>query len=213
MSTPDGCRLYLITPDSIPDVAAFARLLEDTLAGGDVGCLQLRLKGADDGEILSAVKQLMPICHKRDVAFILNDRPDLAAQAGCDGVHIGPEDMPYAEARRIVGPDATVGVTCKDSRHFAMEVAEAGADYVAFGALFPSTTKGDTTPVDLEVIEIWAEMTNVPCVAIGGITVMNCEPVIKAGADFIAVCSGVWNYPQGPATAVRDFNALFAKLR
>jgi len=213
MSAPEGCRLYLITPDKIPDVVAFARLLEATLAAGDVACLQLRLKGADDAEILTCIDRLMPICHQRDVAFILNDRPDLAAQAKCDGVHIGPEDMPYDEARRIVGADLTVGVTCKDSRHFAMEVAEAGADYVAFGAFFPTTTKTDTTPADPEVIEIWAEMTNVPCVAIGGITVDNCEILVKAGADFIAVCGGVWNYADGPAAAVRDFNALFAKLR
>jgi len=154
----------------------------------------------------------MPICHAHDVAFILNDRPDLAAAFGCDGVHVGPEDMSYDEARRIMGPDATVGVTCKNSRHLAMELADAGADYVAFGAFFPSSTKEDTTPVDPEIVEIWAETTNVPCVAIGGITVENCEAMVKAGADFIAVSSGVWNYPSGPAAAVRDFNAIFSKL-
>ena len=213
MSSAEGCRLYLITPDHIPDLADFARLLEDTLAAGDVACVQLRLKGVDDEAITAAVKKLMPVCHKHDVAFILNDRPDLAAELGCDGVHIGPDDMSYDEARDIMGSNATVGVTCKDSRHIAMELAEAGADYVAFGAVYPTTTKDCATPVDLETIEIWSETTNVPCVAIGGITVENCEAVVKTGADFIAVCSGVWNYAQGPAAAVRDFNAAFAKGR
>lgn len=206
---PGGCRLYLITPDKIPDATAFAQLLDEALSAGDVACVQLRLKGADDATVIAAAQTLMPVCHKHDVAFILNDRPDLAAQLGCDGVHIGPDDMPYDEARRIMGPDATVGVTCKASRHLAMEVAEAGADYVAFGAIFPTSTKDDATPVDLEELEIWSETTNVPCVAIGGITVENCEAVIKTGADFIAVCSGVWNYASGPAAAVRDFNAVF----
>jgi len=211
--TEHGCRLYLITPENIPDVDAFARTLDEALAAGDVACLQLRLKGVDDVTISAAVNKLMPVCHKRDVAFILNDRPDLAAQLGCDGVHVGPEDMPYDEARETMGRDATVGVTCKDSRHVAMEVGEAGADYVAFGAFFPSSTKDDTTPVDIEVVEVWSETTNVPCVAIGGITVENCEPIVKAGADFIAVCGGIWNYAGGPAAAVRDFNAIFSKLR
>lgn len=210
MSDEPRCRLYLITPD-IPDLADFARLLDETLDAGDVACVQLRLKGADDETIEAHVKKLMPVCHRHDVAFILNDRPDLAKAFKCDGVHIGADDIPYDEARRIMGPDATVGVTCKDSRHLAMELAEAGADYVAFGAFFPTTTKQDTVPADPEVIEIWSETTTVPCVAIGGITVENCEPLVKAGADFIAVCSGVWKYPQGPAAAVRDFNAVFAR--
>jgi len=209
----EGCRLYLITPDNIPDLDAFAGLLRQALEAGDVACVQLRLKGADDGTISTYVKKLMPVCHAHDVAFILNDRPDLAAALGCDGVHIGHEDTPYKEARAIMGPNATVGVTCKDSRHLAMELADAGADYVAFGAFFPSATKDDTTPADIEIVEIWTETTTVPCVAIGGITVENCEAVVRAGADFIAVCGGVWNYGAGPAAAVRDFNEVFARLR
>jgi thiamine-phosphate pyrophosphorylase len=208
----NGCRLYLITPAEIADVDAFAALLGETLAAGDVASLQLRLKGLDDGIILATAKKLMPVCHAHDVAFILNDRPDLARALNCDGVHVGPEDASYDEARAIVGPDMAVGVTCKNSRHLAMDVAEAGADYVAFGAFFPSGTKDDTTPAELEILEIWSETTNVPCVAIGGITVANCEPVVRTGADFIAVCGGVWNHPQGPAQAVREFNEIFQRL-
>jgi thiamine-phosphate pyrophosphorylase len=152
----------------------------------------------------------MPLCHARDVAFILNDRPDLAAALGCDGVHIGPDDMPYDEARRLVGPGATVGVSAKDSRHRAMELAERGADYVAFGAFFPSPTKADTRPVDPEILEIWSSTTTVPCVAVGGITVDNCRPLVAAGADFLAVSSGVWAHPEGPAAAVAAFNRIFS---
>jgi thiamine-phosphate pyrophosphorylase len=204
------CRLYLITPDSIPDLAAFAATLDAALSAGDVACVQLRLKNVSDDAITDAVNALQPICHQHEVAFILNDRPDLAAALDCDGVHIGEEDMPYREARALMGPDRTVGVTCKNSRHDAMDLAEAGADYVAFGAFFPTSTKADTTPADIETLEVWSETTNVPCVAIGGITVENCGPIVAAGADFIAVSSGVWNYADGPAAAVKAFNAAFA---
>ena len=208
MASPDGCRLYLITPSEIPDGRAFAALLDETLAAGDVASVQLRLKGVDDDVIFALGRKLLPVCHAHDVAFILNDRPDLARDLKCDGVHVGPEDASYEEARAIVGPNAAVGVTCKDSRHLAMEVAEAGADYVAFGAFFPSGTKDNTTPADLEILEIWSETTNVPCVAIE-----NCEPVVRAGADFIAVCGGVWKHPRGPAQAVREFNEILQRLR
>ena len=204
-----SCRLYLITPPALPE--GFEKKLAEALAAGDVACVQLRLKNVDDAAISAAVKKLMPVCHAHDVAFILNDRPDLAAALNCDGVHIGPEDMPYREARSLLGPEKTVGVTCKDSRHDAMDVAEAGADYVAFGAFFPTTTKENTASVTPEILEVWTETTTVPCVAIGGVTVENCEPLVQAGADFIAVCNGVWNYAAGPAAAVRDFNAVFAK--
>ncbi|MBL8629885.1 MAG: thiamine phosphate synthase [Rhodospirillaceae bacterium] len=207
------CRLYLLTPPAIPDLTSFARTLEETLAAGDVASVQLRLKGCDDGAIKGAVRALMPICHAKDVAFILNDRPDLAKQLGCDGVHVGPEDASYDEARSIVGPDAMVGVTCRDSRHVAMDLAEDGADYVAFGPFFASSTKdvSDREPVDPEILEIWSTTINVPCVAIGGITVENCEPLVAAGADFLAVTNGVWGYKDGPAAAVKAFNAIFDK--
>lgn len=174
-----------------------------------MACFQLRLKGVDDDAIRAAVKKLMPIVQARGVAFILNDRPDLAAQLRCDGVHVGPEDMSYREARQLVGPDAIVGVSAKASRHDAMEAAEDGADYVAFGAFFPTTTKDVPEPISPEILEVWSETTTVPCVAIGGITVENCDPLIAAGADFLAVSSGIWNHPDGPAAAVIAFNKKF----
>ena len=155
-----------------------------------------------------AAEILMPVCHRHDVAFLINDRPDLAREMGADGVHIGQEDAGYADARALVGEDATVGVTCHNSLHLAMEAAEAGADYVAFGAFFPTRTKEPKSKADLETLESWAAATVVPCVAIGGITVENCRPLIRAGADFLAVVGGVWSHREGPAAAVRAFAAI-----
>jgi thiamine-phosphate pyrophosphorylase len=150
-------------------------------------------------------RAVLPVAHAHEVAVVLNDRPDLAARLGCDGVHVGQDDAPYAEARRLMGPRAMVGVTCHDSRHLAMEAAEAGADYVAFGAIFPTTTKDAPTSCDLETLAIWQETMQTPCVAIGGITPENCGPVVQAGADFLAASSAVWSHPEGPSAAVKAF--------
>ncbi len=201
------CRLYLITPPKIGDLAVFAGALKSALDAGDVAALQIRLKPATDEEIAAACRTLAPVAQAKGVAVILNDRPDLAASLGLDGVHIGQDDAPYAEARRAVGPGRAVGVTCHDSKHLAMEAAEAGADYVAFGAFFPTETKEAIGRPDLELLTDWQEIMQVPCVAIGGITVENCAPLIAAGADFLAVSSGVWRRPAGAAAAVRAFNA------
>jgi thiamine-phosphate pyrophosphorylase len=206
MPEPD-CRLYLITPPKIDDLPAFLKSLEDALSAGDVAALQVRLKDVPDTEIERVTRAALPLAHAHNVAVILNDRPDLASRLGCDGVHVGQDDVPYAEARRIMGPRAVVGVTCHDSRHLAMEAAEAGADYVAFGAMFPTTTKDAPTPCDLETLSIWQETMQTPCVAIGGITPENCGPVVKAGADFLAVSSAVWSCPRGPGAAVKAFLA------
>ncbi|TAN55709.1 MAG: thiamine phosphate synthase, partial [Rhodospirillales bacterium] len=138
---------------------------------------------------------------------LLNDRPDLAKAAGLDGVHVGQEDASYAEARRILGPKAIVGVTCHASRHLAMEAGDAGADYVAFGAFYSTTTKEAKTRAEPEILEWWSSVTVVPCVAIGGITPANCKPLVKAGADFLAVSSSVWAHPDGPAAGVVAMDA------
>lgn len=205
-------RLYLITPPAL-DPDRFALDLEEALSGGDVASLQLRLKDVDDNAIRRAAVILKPIAQGRGVAFIMNDRPDLAAELDCDGVHVGEEDMPYAEARRLLGPDRIVGVTCGDSRHRAIVAAEAGADYVAFGAFFPSLTKAGAkfrpTP---DLIAWWTQTMVVPCCAIGGITQENCPPLVEAGADFLAVIGAVWSHPAGPRAAVAEFNEVFARL-
>ena len=150
------CRLYLITPSAIDDLAAFGRVLAEALDAGDVAALQIRLKDADDEVIAAAVDVLSPICHGRGVAVILNDRPDLAARFGCDGVHVGQGDAPLAQARKLMGK-GMVGVTCHDSRHLAMEAAEGGADYVAFGAFFPTSTKETGFRPDPEILTVWQE--------------------------------------------------------
>ena len=204
----DRCRLYLITPPKF-ELPAFAEVLKRALGAGDVASLQLRLKDAPEEDIARAVETLMPIAQKAGVAFILNDRPDLAKKNGCDGVHIGQEDASYAEARAIVGTDSIVGVTCHASRHLAMEAADAGADYVAFGAFFPTATKEAKSHADPNLLKWWSDLMVVPCVAIGGITVANAKPLVEAGADFLAVSSGVWEHPDGPEAAVKAFNALF----
>jgi thiamine-phosphate pyrophosphorylase len=204
----DRCRLYLITPPRL-EPRVFAETLKRALGAGDVASLQLRLKPASDEEITQAVELLMPMAQNADVAFILNDRPDLASKLGCDGVHVGQEDASYTEARAALEPDRIVGVTCHASRHLAIEAAEAGADYVAFGAFFPTRTKEAKTHADVELLAWWSELMLVPCVAIGGITVENAAPLVAAGTDFLAVSSGVWDHPDGPDAAVKAFNALF----
>ena len=207
---PPLCRLYLITPPRIDDLAGFGRSLAHALDAGDVACLQIRLKDQPQAVVAAAVDALMPIAQARDAAVILNDDPALAARLGCDGVHIGQDDAPLAEARRLMGRERTVGVTCHDSLHLAMEAAEGGADYVAFGAFFPTRTKKAKTHAELELLRGWQADMLTPCVAIGGITVATARQVAAAGADFIAVSAGVWSHGEGPAAAVAAFNAELA---
>lgn len=194
------CRLYLITPTTLPP--GFADTLAAALDAGDVAAVQLRLKDVDDDSIRRAAELLRPVVQSRGVAFLMNDRPDLAVATGCDGAHVGQGDMPVAEARRVLGT-LQLGVSCHGSRDLGFAAGEAGADYVAFGAFFPTTTKDVDVRADIETLEVWAETMTVPCVAIGGITAANCAPLVRAGADFLAVVSAVWSHPDGAATGVR----------
>lgn len=205
---PERTRLYLITPPAF-SLAPFAAQLAEALDGGDVAAVQLRLKDVSDAEILRIGAALKPIIQDADAAFILNDRPDLAARLDADGVHVGQQDMPYKEARALMGADKSIGVTCHASRHLAMEAAEAGANYVAFGAFYPSTTKTPAHWAEPDLLAWWQETMEIPCVAIGGITLENAEPLVRAGADFLAVANGVWMNTEGPRAAVAAFNALF----
>ena len=204
-SEKPACELYLITPSQIDDLSGFAGTLDAVLATGHVACVQLRLKGVSDERIVEAVQTLMPVCHKHEVAFILNDRADLAAELDVDGVHIGQHDGDVRTVRSLLGHNKDIGVTCHDSTHLAYEAGEAGADYVAFGAFFPTTTKETEFRPELEILTTWDEVTDLPCVAIGGITVENCREVANAGAHFVAVSSGVWDYADGPVAAADAF--------
>ncbi|BBE34874.1 thiamine phosphate synthase [Sphingosinicella microcystinivorans] len=198
------CQLYLISPERYDP--GFPEKLKAALDAGVVAAFQLRLKGVEDMEILRAGAALKPILAAYDVAFILNDRADLAKELGADGVHLGQTDGSVAEARSLLGHDAQIGVTCHDSRHLAMEAGEAGADYVAFGAFYPTSTKATTHRPDPSILSWWTTISEIPCVAIGGITAENASPLIEAGADFLAVSGAVWN--ADPASAVRDFAKL-----
>jgi thiamine-phosphate pyrophosphorylase len=200
------CRLYLITPPTIDDLASFVAASEAALGAGDVAALQIRLKDAAESAIAAAVAALGPIVRRHGASLILNDRSDLAARFDCDGVHIGQDDGTVAAARAALGHDRIIGVTCHASRDLAMAAAEAGADYVAFGAFFPTMTKAVVHRPEIEILSIWQETMLTPCVAIGGVTAGNCRPLVAAGADFIAVSAGVWAHPRGPAAAVAAFN-------
>ena len=202
----ERCRVYLITPAVLQPVS-FADRLAAALDADDVAAVQLRLKDVGDDVWRRAIDSLRPVCQARDVAFILNDRADLVKPTGCDGVHVGQDDMPAREARRLIGPDLTLGVTCKGSRDLAMQAGEDGADYVAFGAFYPSTTKAVTALLDPEILRWWSEMMELPSCAIGGITAENCAPLVRAGTDFLAVVGCVWNHPDGPAAGVKALNA------
>jgi thiamine-phosphate pyrophosphorylase len=205
MKTPT-CQLYLISPLDVG--GDFADRLTQAFDAGPVAAFQFRVKDLEQHEAARLAEPLQAICAERDVAFIVNDDVALAKRLGADGVHLGQDDGDPREARRILGPDAQIGVTCHASRHMAMEAGEAGADYVAFGAFYPTTTKTVEHQADPEILEWWQGMFELPCVAIGGITVDNARTLIDAGADFLAVSGGVWAHPEGPAAAVRAFSAL-----
>ena len=201
------CQLYLITPSEI-EVRDFCTELVSALQVGNIACLQLRLKNTPECTMRKIIEEVLPITQDYGVPLILNDDPLMALETGCDGVHIGQEDTDYVSTRKIVGRDAIVGVTCLGSIDLAMRVAERDADYVAFGAFFPSKTKNSAGKPKLDIIKKWAEITTVPSVAIGGITPENCNQLVLAGADFLAVISAVWAHPKGPAAAVREFNQV-----
>lgn len=206
MAEPRAARLYLVTPPSV-DLARFPDLLAAALDAGDVAAVQLRLKEADDDTWRQAIGALRPVAQSREVAFLLNDRADLVRATGCDGAHVGQEDTSAREARALLGPDLMLGVTCHESRDLAMQAGEDGADYVAFGAFYPTGSKQVTHRADPDILRWWSDLMEVPCCAIGGITAANCAPLVRAGADFLAVIGAVWAHPEGPAAGVRALNA------
>jgi thiamine-phosphate pyrophosphorylase len=201
------CQLYLVSPLDVG--GAFPNRLAEALDAGPVAAFQFRMKGVDQHEAARLAEPLRLLCGERDVAFIVNDSMSLAKRLGADGVHLGQSDGDPREARALLGPTAQVGVTCHDSRHLAMEAGEAGADYVAFGAFFPTTTKEVRHRPDPSILSWWSALFELPCVAIGGITPDNGRALVEAGADFLAVCSAVWGHPEGPGAAVKAFQEIF----
>lgn len=204
-----ACQLYVVSPPVIvlPD---FVEALKAALGGGPVAAFQLRLKDVADDVVLRAAEALLPVCKDHDVAFLLNDRADFAKACGADGVHLGQSDGSIKEARALLGADAQIGRTCHDSRHLAMEAGEDGADYVAFGAFYETTTKPSHYRPAPEILSWWTTISQLPCVAIGGITPANAAPIVAAGADFIAVVNAVWLHPEGPQAGVKSFASVLA---
>ena len=200
------CQLYLISPLEVG--GTFPGRLAEALDAGPVAAFQFRVKGLDQHSAARLAEPLQRLCAERDVAFIVNDSMELAKRLGADGVHLGQDDGDPREARALLGQKAQIGVTCHDSRHLAMEAGERGADYVAFGAFFPTATKETDHRPDPSILSWWSTLFELPCVAIGGITPENGRALVDAGADFLAVSSGVWNHPQGPAAAVRSFQEI-----
>ena len=206
--TTSRCQLYLISPLDVG--GDFPARLEEALSAAPVAAFQFRVKDMDQHDAARLAEPLQVICAAHDVAFIVNDDMALAKRLGADGLHLGQDDGDVKEARQLRGPEAQTGVTCHNSRHFAMEAGEAGADYVAFGAFYPTTTKAVEHHADPEILEWWQGMFELPCVAIGGITPENAPTLIEAGADFLAVSAAVWAHPDGPGAAVRAFDALLS---
>lgn len=206
-----ACELYLITPESIPDLGAFSEVLDGVLATGHVACVQLRLKNVEDVQFEQTALTLLSVCHKHEVPLLINDRADIAAKVNADGVHLGQEDGDVPSARTLLGNDKDIGVTCHSSKDLAFAAGEAGANYVAFGAFFASGTKPDALLAEKSVLTDWDMFTDLPCVAIGGITPDNCAELASAGAHFIAVCGAVWNHTEGPVAAVQAFHTALNK--
>jgi thiamine-phosphate pyrophosphorylase len=202
-----ACQLYLISPLDVGGV--FPDRLARALDAGPVAAFQFRVKGLDEHEAARLAEPLQRICADREVAFIVNDSISLAKRLGADGVHLGQDDGSVADARARLGKAAQIGVTCHASRHLAMEAGEAGADYVAFGAFFPSATKDTKHVAEPELLQWWSRLFELPCVAIGGITAANCAPLVEAGADFLAVSHAVWGGDE--AAGVRALHEAIAK--
>ena len=198
-----ACKLYLISPQDVG--GSFPDRLKAALEPGLAAAFQLRVKDVDEHALARFAEPLRRICSDADVAFIVNDSMALAKRLGADGVHLGQQDGDIREARALLGPSAQIGKTCHDSRHLAMEAGEAGADYVAFGAFYPTTTKPSDYRPDPSILTWWSTLFEIPCVAIGGITARNAKPLVDAGADFLAICQAVWG-KDDPVTAVRAFD-------
>lgn len=202
-----GSRLYLISPQDI--AGAFADRLKAALEPGLASAFQLRVKDVEENQLARLAEPLQRICADFDVTFIVNDSIALAKRLGADGVHLGQSDGDVRSARALLGPSAQIGRTCHDSRHLAMEAGETGADYVAFGAFYATSTKPSNYRPDPSILTWWSRLFEIPCVAIGGITPDNAGVLVKAGADFLAVCQAVWG-EENPATAVRAFARILA---
>ena len=196
--------LYLITPDD-PDPARLLARTRPLLPFAS--CLQLRNKAMDAASLRDAGERLRAACMEAGIPFIVNDDATLAADLGADGVHLGEDDGEIAAARMLLGDRALVGVSCYDDIRRARTLAAQGADYIAFGAFFPSPTKPNARRAGIDLLRESADL-GLPRVAIGGIAPDNARTLVDAGADLVAVISGVYDATD-PVAAARAYLSLF----
>ena len=198
--------LYAVTPDD-PLLPRMSALVREALAGG-VKVVQYRNKVAPPPLFRAQAAELLRICRAAGALLIVNDNPEIAADIGADGVHVGREDGGAARARAIVGPGKIIGVSCYDDLSIAERAVAEGADYIAFGAMFPSSVKPGAVPAPLNLLSEAKARFNVPVCAIGGIKTSNVTTLIDAGADMAAVITDLFDAPDIAAQA-HAYQALF----
>ena len=199
--------LYALTPDHAGDAATLVARVLAVIEGG-AALVQYRDKSASAAERDSRARALVAACHGRDVPLIVNDAVPLATEIGAAGVHIGRDDVDIGAARAALGATGIIGVSCYDSLELARAAVAAGADYVAFGSFYPSTTKPRAVRCPLEILHLAAMELAVPIVAIGGITAENAAPLLAAGASLLAVIGALFD-GTAPTAAARAFKPAF----
>jgi len=196
-------QIYLISPPKII-LSDFIVSLSNALKTNLVPVFQLRLKDYSPIDVAKIAKQIQKVCKDYNCQLILNDYPNIALDLELDGVHLGEHDAKIAEVRKQVPDYFTIGASCYNSKHRAMQAGEDGANYLAFGAFFPTTTKQIKYYADVELLQWAIELLNLPIVAIGGITADNCANLVKNKADFLAVISFVWQHSLGEKEALNQ---------
>ena len=202
--------LYVITPANTTDADRLAYQVEQAVEGG-ARLIQYRNKNHQDPAYFPQAQVLLQICRRHGVPLIINDDVDLAATLAADGVHLGGEDMTYIEARQRLGTGAIIGISCYNQLDRALVAQAQGADYVAFGRFFPSRTKPQAVQADLDLLQQARQQLRIPIVAIGGITPDNCQPLIEAGADMLAVIEAVFAGPEFGEQDVKASAQRFAQ--
>lgn len=208
----NSSQIYLISPAQI-DLKNFSKKLELALKTKLVPVFQLRLKNYPNAEIAKIAQELKKICYDNNCLFLLNDSLQIALDIDADGVHLGVEDGSISAARKKSPSNFVIGASCYDSKHLSIEAAEQGANYISFGAFFPSQTKISRGNPSQEILQWSSEMLNLPIVAIGGITDKNCASLAKAGADFLAIISYVWSHPDSEVVALNQIQSALSALK
>tara|TARA_Y100000590_G_scaffold456650_1_gene607663 strand:+ start:109 stop:723 length:615 start_codon:yes stop_codon:yes gene_type:complete len=198
--------IYLISPKII-DNKHFYKNLNNILKTNKVKYFQLRLKKISDAKLIKISKKVRKIVKKNNVKFLINDKPSIAKMVGADGCHIGQKDMDLINARKILGRNKIIGVTCHNSKKLALRAKKYRANYVAFGSFFKSLTKKTAFRANLEILRWAQKKINMPCVAIGGINSSNYKKILLNGANFIACSNYVWkNKKLDPVSAINKLN-------